>query len=533
MHYTLDSKKELFMDYTSDTQQVKRVQDKLASMARWTKLVKPAEPIDMYCLENFEAEQNIRLPGDYREIISRTANGGQVPGVQHYIRWMPLLDETPCAQKMSLAVPYPPAENPACLDGQLVAFPDATSLPGQILLMGGEAMGFSLITAGPCAGEVWTVGSFGVRRAPACTFSQWLELVLDDNVEAYLTYCLTGEGGRMGRSRRLSDVIDAAFHWPQGAEPAEECARWLSNNRFVYEGPSPNWGEYLRGQLHLTLGLLPQERNEALTARRCAQKRPDWRWNDKCAAKWNRVGQLARLIRQAEQEAKEAGQEPADARKCLLVPGEKKVFEMAVELVHEKRFEARNMEIRDLSFLRDAVQLKELDLWDNDIEDLSPLAALTNLRELWLRGNLIKDLTPLAGLDKLMALNVYGNQITSLEPLRGLTSLNRLDLRGNPLEPGTLACLRKCKRLGMLNLSDTGLGDISDLEFCRAWSLELYENPDLTGLEVLSTMKRLTSLTIDTQIARRYNLAAIAPQLTEHVSLGGISMYTWPEKYYN
>ena len=121
----------------------------------------------------------------------------------------------------------------------------------------------------------------------------------------------------------------------------------------------------------------------------------------------------------------------------------------------------------------------------------------------------------------------------SLEPLRGMTSLHDLDLRGNPLEPGALACLRKCKRLGMVDLSYTGLGDISGLEFCRAHILELYGNPDLTGVEVISTMKRLCCLYIDTEVAHRYDIQALAPQLIEYGELGGISMYTWPEKYYN
>lgn len=90
-------------------------------------------------------------------------------------------------------------------------------------------------------------------------------------------------------------------------------------------------------------------------------------------------------------------------------------------------------------FLREAVGLKELDLWDNDIEALSPLAALTDLRQLWVPYNLISDLSPLAGLDKLAKLHVYGNQITSLEPLRALTSLNHLNLQ--------------CLRLAAANIS--------------------------------------------------------------------------------
>ncbi len=520
------------MDYTREAIQVKRVQDKLVSMAQYApKLVHLEEPTGIEWLEKFEKEQNIRLPEDYREIISCTANGGWVPLVCNFFLWISLQNIE--NQKMSLDVPYPPAENPECFEGKLVQFHNVTKLAGQILLMGNEALGWSLITAGPCAGEVWTMGSFGVRRAPACTFAQWLELILDQNMEAYLTYCLTGEGGRRGRARHLPELIGSEFTWPQGVVPTEKCACWLEDNRFVYEGPSPNWGEYLKGQIHLTLGLLPQERDEKLSARRFAQKAPGWHWNAKQAAKWNRVGELAQQICQAEHNAKETGLSPEEEWERLLIPGERELFQIAVDLIYGKRFEARGMSIRDLSFLREAVQLKELDLWNNDIEDLSPLASFTNLRELWLPYNLITDLSPLAGLDKLTKLNLYGNRISSLEPLRGLTCLNQLDLRGNPLEPGTLACLRKCKRLGMLNLANTGLRDIRDLEFCRAWGLDLYENPNLTGLEVLSTMKRLTCLTIDTQIVRRYDITVIAPQLTEHVELGGISIYTWPEKYYN
>ena len=152
---------------------------------------------------------------------------------------------------------------------------------------------------------------------------------------------------------------------------------------------------------------------------------------------------------------------------------------------------------------------------------------------MWVPYNLISDLSPLAGLDKLVQLKVYGNQITSLEPLRGLTNLNVLDLRGNPLEPGALACLRKCKRLGMLDLSNTGLGDISGLEFCRAHVLDLQNNPGLTGLEVISTMKRLCCLSLDTEVARRYDVQTLAPQLIEYGELDGLSVYVWPEKYYN
>lgn len=324
-------------------------------------------------------------------------------------------------------------------------------------------------------------------------------------------------------------------------------AQFPDADGFFYSGPSPDvWAGYLKNQLRHTLAPLPQERDGRLAALRKAQQSPDWQWNasrqehleDTCGWEreelerhvfWNdpeEVARLGRLVRAIQVDGEELV-------KAGLLPEEKHLFQQATELVSAKRFQQRGVRIRDLSFLEGLTQLKELDLWDNDIEDLTPLASLTGLRELWLPYNLISDLSPLAGLDKLVQLKVYGNQIKSLEPLRGLTSLNTLDLRGNPLEPGALACLRKCKRLGMLDLSNTGLGDVSGLEFCRTHVLDLQNNPNLTGLEVISTMKRLSCLSLDTEVARRYDVQALVPQLIEYGELDGLSVYVWPEKYYN
>ena len=75
----------------------------------------------------------------------------------------------------------------------------------------------------------------------------------------------------------------------------------------------------------------------------------------------------------------------------------------------------------------------------------------------------------------------------------------------------------------------------TELEYAISFKniLELYGNPDLTGVEVISTMKRLCCLYIDTEVARRYDVQALAPQLIEYGELDGLSVYVWPEKYYN
>ena len=416
----------------------------------------------------------------------------------------------------------------------------------------------------PYQGEVWTLGSFGGTRVPACSFSQWLELVLDGNLGAYIAFRVTGKEEDVSFSRRLLDLLQAGPVWKPDENPKELCARWLDRHRkplpqpaavpengetddgFVYIGPSPNnWAGYLKDQLCATLRPLPEECDLELAALRAAQRSRGWLWGRRPQnvpltsaelkrqmipnrVRWEDSGEvqrLAQIIRTIQEQGVEA--------LLPIPPEEEPLLYQALKLTKEKSFELLSSGVRDLSFLQGLTNLKELTLRNNDIEDLSPLASLSGLRELNLPFNLISDLTPLAGLDKLVKLRLYGNRISCLEPLRGLTSLNQLNLRGNPLEPGALACLRKCKRIGMLDLSCTGLGDISGLEFCRVHVLELQGNPDLTGLDVLSSMKRLCCLYLDADVAHRYDIPRLAPQLIEYAELNGLAVYTWPEKYYN
>ena len=109
-------------------------------------------------------------------------------------------------------------------------------------------------------------------------------------------------------------------------------------------------------------------------------------------------------------------------------------------------FAARNANIRDLTGLEHATNLKWLGLdgeivdgtWNNSnsISDLSPLAGLTNLTQLWIGGNVISDLSPLVGLTNLTSLTLEANRISDLSPLvanTGLGSGDEVYLRGNPL----------------------------------------------------------------------------------------------------
>ena len=74
-----------------DKAQLQLTQEKLMLKAKLSpKLLRLDEPVDPDWLEAFEAERNIDLPWDYREIILNYGDGGYVPDVLSKRYWRPL-----------------------------------------------------------------------------------------------------------------------------------------------------------------------------------------------------------------------------------------------------------------------------------------------------------------------------------------------------------------------------------------------------------------------------------------------------------
>ena len=530
-------------------EQIRRACQKLDAMRRcFPTLIGLDPPVSQGWLASFEASCGVVLPLDYARIITQAADGGYMPSflTQRYWRSFHILHST----HKNLRQTFPLTESFIQDDG---AF-DFQSLPGQWLLMGGADLGWSLILNGPFRGEVWTMGTFGAVRAPACSFSQWLELVLDGTLGDYLQFCLTGVEQPAPIFQRFLDLFRRGPVWSE--DPVFKCACWLDRHRkplpkggasggepeFHYAGPGKNNGNYLYNRLVSALRPLPEESDPELAALRAAQSSRLWRWG------WRKEDWISsQALRNQLNKNRVHWEDPAEMRRlnelarAVLAGGPESVsvspedaplLAQAVRLTEKKYFNQPDSGIRDLCFLDGLTNLRQVDFRRNDIEDLTPLAGLPQYKRLGLSFNLISDLSPLAKLEQLSALSLTGNRVVSLEPLRELRNLHELDLRGNPLEPGALACLRKCKRLGMLDLTNTGITDLSDLEFCRAWNLDLYGNPNLTGLEVLATMKNLSCLYLDTVVSQRYDIPALVPRFTEYAELGGITLYIWPEEYY-
>ena len=90
--------------------------------------------------------------------------------------------------------------------------------------------------------------------------------------------------------------------------------------------------------------------------------------------------------------------------------------------------EARDANIRNLTGLEHATNLKDLRLDRNAISDISVLAGLTDLTGLGLDENSISDISALAGLTNLTNLLIGGNNISDISVLAELTDLRGLSL---------------------------------------------------------------------------------------------------------
>ncbi len=105
----------------------------------------------------------------------------------------------------------------------------------------------------------------------------------------------------------------------------------------------------------------------------------------------------------------------------------------AAELQKLTALQSLGNAIQDLTGLKFAINLIELNLSYNEISDISPLAGLTNLKRLTLWGNQISDISALAGLTNLSELDLSFNEISDISALAGLTNLKSLNLHGNPV----------------------------------------------------------------------------------------------------
>ena len=108
-------------------------------------------------------------------------------------------------------------------------------------------------------------------------------------------------------------------------------------------------------------------------------------------------------------------------------------------------------------------KVREVTGQDDQIRDITGLEYATQLRELFLYDNQIRNLTPLAGLTQLKALGLDGNQISNVRPLTGLTQLELLHIGRNQIKNNGVQLLTNLKQLKGLSLYANQISNIKPL----------------------------------------------------------------------
>ena len=105
----------------------------------------------------------------------------------------------------------------------------------------------------------------------------------------------------------------------------------------------------------------------------------------------------------------------------------------AADMLRLTTLTANNANIRELTGLQHASNLRTLSLDGNNILDVVPLTALTQLTRLSLNSNNISDVALLGALTQLKTLSLDDNSIWDIAPLEALAQLKTLHLKGNLL----------------------------------------------------------------------------------------------------
>ena len=155
-----------------------------------------------------------------------------------------------------------------------------------------------------------------------------------------------------------------------------------------------------------------------------------------------------------------------------------------------ERLDIGNRDIKDLTGLQFAINLKRLGFPDNNVSDLSPIAGLINLEWLYCARNNASDLSAFRGLTNLEFVSFSSNNVSDLSPFAGLMNLKRIRSWGNPLSD--LSPLAGLTNMEGVNICGADLSDLTPLASLTGLK-ELYLVSN--GISDISPLRGLTGLT--------------------------------------
>ncbi|MEL7563962.1 MAG: CapA family protein [Dehalobacterium sp.] len=153
-----------------------------------------------------------------------------------------------------------------------------------------------------------------------------------------------------------------------------------------------------------------------------------------------------------------------------------------------------NNQIRDVGSLSGLTNLTLLILSDNEISDISSLSGMTNLSDLWLDNNEISDISSLPSMTNLIGLNISDNKIKDISSLSGMTNLKGLSLINN--EISDISSLSGLTNVTTLELTNNEISDISSLSGMKNLVRLVVANNQISAISSLSSMPELRYLSL-------------------------------------
>lgn len=210
------------------------------------------------------------------------------------------------------------------------------------------------------------------------------------------------------------------------------------------------------------------------------------------------------------------------------------VFDVEKDMVPElEELAISNVDLEDLTFLKDLPQLKNLyvtycgledlsgiecqkelrdvSFYQNKLSDISPLENCKKLDGLSLAYNELKDISVLASLPELSGVGIQGNKISDITPLQGLAKLTGVNLNENQISD--LSPLKNLTELTVLGAAYNQISDISPLEgLVKLDNLALDYN-EIQDIHVIENMPGIQYLGLSNNQIQDFTPVMDLPQL--------------------
>ncbi|MDH5581479.1 MAG: hypothetical protein OEY33_06205 [Bdellovibrionales bacterium] len=143
--------------------------------------------------------------------------------------------------------------------------------------------------------------------------------------------------------------------------------------------------------------------------------------------------------------------------------------------------------VSSLNFVKKLPKLISLDVSDNAIGDISPLAKASQLEELWLSTQRPNE-------KALHSPNPWRKKLENISPLKGLKNLYLLVAGNNSIED--ISSVRNLRKLNILSFKNNLVKDITPLENLYSLRNLYLSGNDIEEVSAIKDMKNLTNLSI-------------------------------------